>query len=65
MSATNTAGLYTVLAILGWVSLPWTCSPLAVTKSRGVVEAQLLKYEEMYFGSGLVGCLESQAFVCQ
>jgi hypothetical protein len=63
MSATNTAGLYTVLAILVWVSLPWTCSPLVVNKSRCVADA--LKYEEIYFGSGLVGCLESQAFVCQ
>ena len=47
------------------MSLPGIRYHLVITKSLCVVNVQLLKYEEIYLGSGLVGCLESQALGSQ
>jgi hypothetical protein len=48
VSATNAAGLNTVLVILVWVSLPWIRYHLVITKSRYVVNVQLLKYDYIW-----------------
>ena len=51
-----------MLVILVCASLRLIRCHLIITKSRCVVCVEL-KYEELNFGSGLVGSLERQAFV--